>query len=193
MSTSGRPLPPVRAWILYDDEYRLPPDKTPWRGGEEWLHERHGWSLVNEPTHDAINAAGETVEIKTPNWQYQDGRNGVAKIWEKQYFGADRLALVVRVDVDEDESYVLGYVTIPMIETPGETLEVRHSTMGLAAHCRFTDWTDVLELGDIRFGLRHAFVDVLDDPDDAIVMCAPGESTSRPPEHRKVWKGDDNW
>ncbi|WP_367176110.1 hypothetical protein [Haloarcula rubripromontorii] len=167
--SSQAPTPPVWGWMLNDEQFLLNDGRKPWRQAEEWMCDRHDWEEASKRTHDAVTDAGETVEIKSCVWRYRDGRTGRPEIWVDQYLGADLLGLVVYVELF-DGAAILAHGVKNMFDVDCETRWRMHETMGVKVDYKAPKWTEVLTLSDVCPGFRGTFVDVLDDPDDAIVL-----------------------
>jgi hypothetical protein len=170
MATSQK-VKSLRGWVVRDEEYRLEGTAT-WRAAEEWLCERYGWEDVDASTHDAVDADGERIEIKSCRVQHEDGGFGRAVIWDRQYWSADVLALAVCAEVN-GEVGIVAHGVVAMDEVEYEPCRQNHPTMGPRSTYLCPKWTELLKIADVRAGLRHAFTDVMDVPDQMTLLPGP--------------------
>jgi len=148
---------PRNSAALHVDEYLLDGDKATWRQVEKWICGRYGWDDVDKSTHDAVTEDGETVEIKSCVWRWQDDRPGRITVWDGQYREADRLAVVVVADLGDSAS-ILAQSFVDMVDLiPNMTFQ-HHPSMGYAAYHTY-DWTGLVTPDDIREGLKRELVD----------------------------------
>jgi hypothetical protein len=148
---------PRNTVALHVEEYLLDGERATWRQAEEWICERRGWEDVDVATHDAVTRDDETIEIKSCVWRQQSGQPGRITVWDGQYRGADRLAVVVIADLDDSAS-ILAQTIVDMDDVRPNMSYQWHSTMGYAAYHSY-GWTELVTPADVRDGLRRELVE----------------------------------
>jgi hypothetical protein len=155
-----------RPYRLANPEYSLENHgQETWREAELWVVDRHDWTDVDEPTHDATEPLfaradiEKRVETKCTLARYNDGTVGRLTIWPAQIV-ADELAVVV---YDETAGGIPGVVAHSTVSTSEidftDTKRQKHPTMGWT-HYVHPRWNDVLSLDDVRLEFQDEFQDL---------------------------------
>ncbi|WP_141212615.1 hypothetical protein [Halorubrum sp. Hd13] len=138
------------------DDPDLPP---PWKRVEDYLIRELHLEEDHSSWHDARDADGEAIEIKSCAAKHADGNLGKFKIWQYQLLeliGEGRVALVVYAHNDRRSVMALRLVDPIELLRTGRASWVNHSTMGVRL-LRQIQWTDVIPLKEVAIGARHHF------------------------------------
>lgn len=147
-----------------------------WQRAEEAIREE--FDLVEEhgPHHDAREADGTRVEIKSCIVEYADGRVGRFEIWESQLhalWSDGKVALLVYSRSSRREIVATRMLRASALLHAGTRTTSHHPTMGCTARHRIP-WPEVIPLTSVWFFQRRNVLEHYDDDEVAeTVLPAP--------------------
>lgn len=154
------------------DDPDVPP---PWKRAEDHLIRELDLEEDHSPWHDARDADGEPMEIKSCAAKHADGNLGKFKIWHYQLLeliGEGRVALVVYAHNDRRTVMALRLVDPLELTRAGCASWVDHPTMGIRFLIEIP-WTEVIPLEEVVFGARHHFAEHYpeEEAEDVSFLC----------------------
>lgn len=138
------------------------PDLSPpWKRVEEYLIRELQLEEDHSSWHDARDADGEAIEIKSCAAKHANGSLDKFKIWQYQLLeliGEGRVALVVYAHNDRRSVMALRLVDPLELTRAGRASWVDHPTMGIRFLIRIP-WPEVIPLKEVAIGARHHFAE----------------------------------